>query len=93
MRLSLDAVQMDTSIQCRASIDVAVVNDYAERMQAGDAFPPIDVFGTKSKCWIGDGWHRVLAAKQNRAATIEAKVSTGGRAEASTWSARKRSRR
>lgn len=82
MKLSLDAVQLDTSIQCRAAIDTAVVNEYAERMEAGDIFPPIEVFGAKSKCWIGDGWHRVLAALQRSAASIDAHLGPGGRADA-----------
>ena len=82
MKLSLDAVQLDTSIQCRAAIDTAVVNEYAERMEAGDTFPPIEVFGAKSKCWIGDGWHRVMAALQRGAASIDAHLGPGGRADA-----------
>lgn len=82
VKLQLSAVELDTSIQCRATIDTAVVNDYAERMEAGDTFPPIDVFGSKSKCWLGDGWHRTMAARQNGAVMIEAKVHPGGRLEA-----------
>lgn len=82
MRIALAAIELDTSIQCRANIDTAVVNDYAERMAAGDEFPAVDVYGTKSKCWIGDGWHRVLAARQVGAETINAKLTTGGRVEA-----------
>lgn len=82
MNLPLDAIQLDTSIQCRASIDTGVVNEYAERMQAGDEFPPIEVFGTKTKCWIADGWHRVLGARQIGTASIKARLSPGGRVEA-----------
>lgn len=82
MNLSLNAIELDTSIQCRASIDTAVVNDYAERMSAGDEFPPVEVFGTKSKCWIGDGWHRTLAAKQLGLNGIAAKLTAGGRVDA-----------
>ena len=82
MNLPLEAIELDTSIQCRASIDTGVVNDYAERMKEGDEFPPIEVFGTKAKCWIADGWHRVLAARQNAAETIDAHLSAGGRVDA-----------
>jgi hypothetical protein len=80
--VSLAAIELDTSIQCRAAIDTAVVNEYAERMSEGDTFPPVEVFGTKTKCWIGDGWHRVLAAKQNGAEAIEARLTPGGRTDA-----------
>ena len=82
MKLQLSAIELDTSIQCRAAIDTAVVNDYAERMQAGDEFPPIDVFGTKAKCWLADGWHRALAVRQNGGEAVEARLSAGGRADA-----------
>lgn len=82
MNLPLDAIQLDTSIQCRASIDTGVVNEYAERMQAGDDFPPIEVFGTKAKCWIADGWHRVLGARQIGAEAIKARLTAGGRVDA-----------
>ena len=82
MRLTLSAVELDNSIQCRASIDTALVNEYAERMTEGDEFPPIEVFGSKAKCWIGDGWHRVMAALQISADKIDARLNSGGRAEA-----------
>lgn len=82
MRLSLAAIELDTSIQCRASVDTTVVGEYAERMVAGDTFPPIEVFGTKSKCWIGDGWHRSLAALQCGQQSIAANLHQGGRADA-----------
>jgi hypothetical protein len=81
-RVKLDAIEIDTSIQCRAAIDTAVVNDYAERMGEGDEFPAIRLFGTKAKAWIGDGWHRVFAARQQGAKDIAAIVTVGGRVEA-----------
>jgi hypothetical protein len=82
MTIPLDRIDLDSSIQCRATIDVEVVNDYAERMVAGDTFPPIEVFGNRSQCWIGDGWHRVLARKQGTYSDIEVNLHRGGRAEA-----------
>ena len=82
MKIGLAAVELDTSIQCRASIDTGVVNEYAERMEAGDEFPPVEVFGSKAKCWIGDGWHRVLAARQRAETAIDAKLNKGGRVDA-----------
>jgi len=82
VKVGLAAVSLDTSIQCRAAIDTAVVNEYAERMEAGDIFPPIDVYGSKVKCWIGDGWHRGLAALQRGAESIEARLHAGGRVDA-----------
>lgn len=82
VNLGLGAVQLDTSIQCRASVDTIIVGEYAEQMAAGDVFPSIDVYGTKSECWIGDGWHRVLAALQCGSESIAANLHPGGRVDA-----------
>jgi hypothetical protein len=82
MNIELDVIDQDASIQCRASIDMAVVDDYAKGMVAGDKFPPVEVFGTRAQCWIGDGWHRVFAARKINAKTIAAKLEPGGRVAA-----------
>lgn len=78
----LSTIELDASIQCRADIDIATVNEYAEAMRGGAEFPPVDLFGTAEKCWIGDGWHRVMAARQLGLADIEATLHSGGRVEA-----------
>lgn len=82
MNVALSSIELDTSIQCRAVIDTGVINDYAERMTEGDKFPPVELFGTADKCWIGDGWHRTLAAKSIEQRTVEANLHPGGRADA-----------
>lgn len=82
MIVKVSAIELDTSIQCRATIDTGVVNDYSERMLAGDDFPPVELFGTKEKSWIGDGWHRTLAARSIERETIAANLHPGGRADA-----------
>ena len=82
MKIALGAIELDASIQCRASIDTDVVGEYSERMMAGDTFPPIEVYGSKAKCWIGDGWHRTLAARQCGRETIPVNLHDGGRVDA-----------
>ena len=82
MKVKLQNIELDASIQCRASIKTESVNEYAERMTEGDEFPPVELFGTAAACWIGDGWHRVLAARQIGAVDIEATMHDGGRGEA-----------
>ncbi|MEI6809794.1 MAG: hypothetical protein WCN95_13825, partial [bacterium] len=82
MNVLLKDIEQDTSIQCRAKIDQSVVNDYANRMGEGDKFPDVILFGTKEKCWIGDGWHRVKAAQAIGAVDIPAQLHEGGRTEA-----------
>lgn len=80
--VKLASIELDASIQCRAAIDTATVNEYAERMTAGVQFPPVVLFSAGSRNWIGDGWHRVLSASQIGALSIAAEVHDGGRAAA-----------
>jgi hypothetical protein len=51
-------------------------------MSAGAEFPPVVLYGTNGKWWIGDGWHRVLAAKEIGAEMTAADIRPGGRADA-----------
>ena len=82
MNIALSAIQRDTSIQTRAEINMETVNSYAEAMTEGAKFPPVVLFGTEGKCWIGDGWHRVMAAEQIDAMDIPAELRDGGKDDA-----------
>lgn len=82
MNIALASIQRDTSIQTRAEINMETVNSYAEAMTDGAEFPPVVLFGTEGKCWIGDGWHRVMASEQIGAMDIPAEVRAGGRVDA-----------
>jgi hypothetical protein len=78
MKVLLEKINMDTSIQCRAGINVETVSEYAESMKAGEKFPAVILFGE----YIGDGWHRIMAARQAGLKHIDADCREGGRAEA-----------
>lgn len=78
----LSAIRLDQSTQSRIGINAATVDEYAEAMRDGAAFPPVDLYGTKSACWIGDGWHRIEAARANGRKQIEAVLHRGGRKDA-----------
>ena len=58
-------------------MNAVLVEDYAEDMREGAEFPPVVVFtddgGTES--WVGDGFHRVEAAKRAGLDEIEAEVT------------------
>jgi hypothetical protein len=83
MNFPLDRITFDHSVQSREATNTETVNEYAERMQAGDAFPPVVLFGSvDNNALIGDGWHRVLAAKQIGLKTIDADLRPGGKREA-----------
>ena len=82
MQVVIAEIDLDTGIQCRASIDTGTVDEYADAMTASATFPPVDLFGAAGRYWIGDGWHRVLGAKKIGALTIDAIVRDGTRADA-----------
>lgn len=82
MNIRLEHIDMDQTIQCRASIDKETVDEYAQEMDNGTKFPAVILYGTKELAWIGDGWHRVLASEKIGAKTIEAELRAGGRIEA-----------
>lgn len=64
-KLKLDQITLDPRLQCRASIDMATVDDYAEIVKAGEPFdgPPPRVYWDKATGvkWLADGWHRYHA--------------------------------
>jgi transposase len=62
--IAIDAIRRDGGTQMRASIDQDVVNDFAERMDDGDRFPPIVVFSDGGAFWLADGFHRMAARER-----------------------------
>ena len=80
--LPLDAIRLDGGTQPRASIDPETVREYAERMRAGDHFPPVQVYFDGTDHWLSDGFHRVKAAREAGLAAIQADVWEGTRDDA-----------
>lgn len=78
----IDSLVFDAGTQVRAAINEDVVATYAERMQAGDVFPAIVVFHDGSAYYIGDGFHRALAAKRNGRSELPADVRGGTKTDA-----------
>jgi hypothetical protein len=78
----LTNIDRDETIQCRAAVSLETVQSYADDMTEGAKFPPIDLYGTKDKAWIGDGWHRVEAATLLEWKSIPAVLRPGGRVDA-----------
>lgn len=54
-------IRTDGGTQPRAKIDRAVCCEYAERMKAGEQFPPVTVFHDGNCYWLADGFHRIDA--------------------------------
>ena len=83
--VSLDDLEFDTSLQARAAMDDAAVAEYAELYEgASGTLPPPVVFycEERDRYYIGDGWHRIAAARRLRLKEIDMEIRDGGRAAA-----------
>ena len=80
--LPLSDITVDTSIQCRASLNTRIVAEYAERMEKGDHFPPIDVFEVEGINLLADGFHRIEAAKRAGRKSMSVRIRHGTRRDA-----------
>jgi len=85
--LPIASLRLDGDTQARGSINPAVVDDYRERMEAGDTFPPIVVFDDGAELWVADGFHRLQAAAAAGHTHAPAEVRTGTREEARWYAA------
>ena len=75
--MKIKIADLDLSLQTRAGTDAETINNYAEAMADGAHFPDVTVFTDGERYWLADGFHRVMAAKQNGKATIPADVRKG----------------
>lgn len=83
MALDIAVIRLDGGTQPRAGIDQAVVEDYANDMEANGAeFPPVQVVYDGEAYWLWDGFHRLHARKRNGLYTAPAIVRQGTRRDA-----------
>lgn len=82
--MALKLVELDESVQVRARICRETVREYAEAMIADNRwqFPPVSLFFDGKRYWVGDGFHRCLAAEAAGLLEVNATVSQGGKREA-----------
>jgi len=73
----LAVIRLDGDTQARVALSQAKVKEYAQKMQDGEDFRPIDVFFDGSDYWLADGFHRYFANKTNKKTSIAATVHTG----------------
>lgn len=74
--IPLDRIK-DCGAQMRVEMRPETINDYVTDMLAGAVFPPVVVFFDGSDYWLGDGFHRVEAARKIERDTILADVRQG----------------
>ncbi|WMT85588.1 hypothetical protein NO932_11680 [Pelagibacterium sp. 26DY04] len=84
--LKLSKIRTDGGTQSRASLNDAVVEDYAQTVRDGTDFPAVVVFFDGKEHWLADGFHRVEAYRAAGAVEIEAEIHQGTRREAILYS-------
>jgi hypothetical protein len=79
--LAVEQIRLDGNTQSRAMLSNETIERYSEAMQAGDRFPPIDVFYDGLSYWLADGFHRLAAVRLATRLTldplIEAQIHSG----------------
>ena len=78
--LRLDDIADQRGINIREKLDKGLIEHYAEIL---DLLPPIVVFGDEN--FLGDGFHRVAAARKIRRIEIAAEQKPGTRADAEDY--------
>ena len=79
--LSLERIRTEGT-QVRVALSETVIREYAEAIEQGDEFPPIEVYYDETAYWLADGFHRVQAAKRAGRDAIAASVHQGGQRDA-----------
>ncbi len=72
----------DGGAQMRVEMNPDVVREYADDMAAGAILPPVVVYYDGTNYWLGDGFHRVEAARKLERDAINAEVLEGGERDA-----------
>jgi uncharacterized ParB-like nuclease family protein len=75
--LDIALIRLDGGTQVRVKLARMLVKEYAERMDAGDVFPPVVVVFDGQHYWLADGFHRLHALLELNRTTIECRVFEG----------------
>ncbi len=80
--LSVDAIKLDSDLQCRTAVYHETVKQYSDRLKEGDQFPPLVVFKINDEYLLVDGWHRYEAATNSGYTKLSVQVHQGTREDA-----------
>lgn len=85
-RVAIADMRLDGDTQPREHLNEETIDEYAEAMEAGDEFPPVDLFFDGSNYWLADGFHRIGAAERIGARDHRAIIHQGTRRDAVLFS-------
>lgn len=75
--LPISKIRLEKVAQPREHIDEQTIQEYRERFEAGNTFPPVVVFFDGTDYWAEDGFHRLLAAPRAGRVEIPCEVHQG----------------
>ena len=78
----IENIRADESTQSREGIYSGIVEEYAERIDAGEEFPPLVVFYDGASYWLADGFHRLLAYRKLGRKDVICEVREGTKRDA-----------
>ena len=81
-RIRIEMIRLDGGTQPRAKLNDERVAEYAENLQSGVAFPPVEVCYDGQDYWFWDGFHRVHACRAAGLEEMDANVIPGTQADA-----------
>lgn len=83
MKLKIADIVADPDVQPRKwGLHWPTVDEYVERIEAGDQFPDPVVYHDGKKHWLSEGFHRVAAFKKRGDTEIDVVVRRGGKEDA-----------
>jgi hypothetical protein len=90
-QVPIAGIAIDQSLQSRVKVRAEVVRTYARTMgqqvsEGGLRFPPVVLFTDGHHFWVGDGFHRLLAAREAGLSEFPADVHSGTERDALLWS-------
>jgi len=90
-QIELESIQTNGGTQMRAGLNAETVGEYMQTLRDSDQawpFPPVTVYYDGENYWLGDGFHRVAAARQTgRTGSIPAEIRAGTRRDAVLYAA------
>lgn len=76
-QINIDIIHIGAGTQSRAEINEQVVSDYAEAMDHGSIFPPVQLYYDGVNYYLVDGFHRYHAHRRLKKKAIDADVLPG----------------
>jgi hypothetical protein len=76
-RIEIDKIIIKDSIQQRAQLNQACIEDYADEVANGVKFPPLVVYDDGENLLLADGWHRYEAYRLSEVEEVEITIYKG----------------